>query len=88
MKSTKNPLSLLSARERQVLEMYVSGQRQADIARSLNLARKTISTNLTRCREKFGAYTCDQLRRLARPLLLTASPETSFAAIAPQEMTR
>jgi DNA-binding NarL/FixJ family response regulator len=49
-----DPLSRLSARERQVLQMIAEGSAIVDIARTLSLSRKTVETYRERMMEKLG----------------------------------
>jgi two-component system, NarL family, response regulator NreC len=50
----EDPLSRLSARERQVLQMIAEGTAVVDIARKLSLSRKTVETYRERMMEKLG----------------------------------
>jgi two-component system response regulator NreC len=50
----KDPLSRLSARERQVLQMIAEGNSVVDIAATLSLSRKTVETYRERMMEKLG----------------------------------
>jgi DNA-binding NarL/FixJ family response regulator len=50
----EDPLSRLSARERQVLQMIAEGTTVVDIARKLSLSRKTVETYRERMMEKLG----------------------------------
>jgi DNA-binding NarL/FixJ family response regulator len=50
----EDPLSRLSARERQVLQMIAEGTSVVDIARKLSLSRKTVETYRERMMEKLG----------------------------------
>jgi DNA-binding NarL/FixJ family response regulator len=50
----EDPLSRLSARERQVLQMIAEGSSIVDIARTLSLSRKTVETYRERMMEKLG----------------------------------
>jgi DNA-binding NarL/FixJ family response regulator len=50
----EDPLSRLSARERQVLQMIAEGSSIVDIAGTLSLSRKTVETYRERMMEKLG----------------------------------
>ncbi len=50
----EDPLTRLSARERQVLQMIAEGSSVADIAETLSLSRKTVETYRERMMEKLG----------------------------------
>ena len=50
----EDPLALLSARERQVLQMIAEGNSIVEIARMLSLSRKTVETYRERMMEKLG----------------------------------
>jgi DNA-binding NarL/FixJ family response regulator len=50
----EDPLSKLSARERQVLQMIAEGRPVVDIAGTLSLSRKTVETYRERMMEKLG----------------------------------
>ena len=50
----EDPLSLLSARERQVLQLIAEGNSVVDIAGKLALSRKTVETYRERMMEKLG----------------------------------
>jgi two-component system, NarL family, invasion response regulator UvrY len=58
-------LSLLSARERQVLIALVNGQTPADIAAELHLSPNTVSTYKARLMEKLGQTSLSDLIRYA-----------------------
>ena len=62
---TQARLASLTPRERQVLDMLVSGQTNKAIATDLNLSHKTIEFHRTRLMEKMGAESLVQLVRLA-----------------------
>ena len=49
------PHSLLSAREFQVFQMLVAGRKVSEIARTLSLSVKTVSTHKTKVMDKLGA---------------------------------
>lgn len=50
----RNPLSVLSAREREVLQLTVEGKSAADIAAILSLSPKTVETYRSRLMQKLG----------------------------------
>jgi DNA-binding NarL/FixJ family response regulator len=50
----EDPLSRLSARERQVLQMIAEGSSVVEIASTLSLSRKTVETYRERMLEKIG----------------------------------
>jgi DNA-binding NarL/FixJ family response regulator len=50
-----SPLSALSARERQVLQLVVEGKSSSDIAALVHLSRKTVETYRSRIMKKLGA---------------------------------
>jgi DNA-binding NarL/FixJ family response regulator len=52
----EDPLSQLSARERQVLQMIAEGHSVVDIAGKLSLSRKTVETYRERMMEKLGLH--------------------------------
>jgi DNA-binding NarL/FixJ family response regulator len=52
----EDPLSRLSARERQVLQMIAEGHAVVDIAGKLSLSRKTVETYRERMMEKLGLH--------------------------------
>jgi DNA-binding NarL/FixJ family response regulator len=52
----EDPLSRLSARERQVLQMIAEGNSVVDIAGKLSLSRKTVETYRERMMEKLGLH--------------------------------
>jgi DNA-binding NarL/FixJ family response regulator len=52
----EDPLSQLSARERQVLQMIAEGYSVVDIAGKLSLSRKTVETYRERMMEKLGLH--------------------------------
>jgi DNA-binding NarL/FixJ family response regulator len=52
----EDPLSRLSARERQVLQMIAEGHSVVDIAGKLSLSRKTVETYRERMMEKLGLH--------------------------------
>jgi DNA-binding NarL/FixJ family response regulator len=68
----RNPLEYLSAREREVLQLTVSGATSASIARRLALSPKTVETYRSRIREKLGVTDHAALIRFA--LKHAASP--------------
>jgi DNA-binding NarL/FixJ family response regulator len=60
-----DPLSPLSARERQVLQMIAEGRAIVDIASALSLSRKTVETYRERMMEKLGVSDFAALIRFA-----------------------
>jgi DNA-binding NarL/FixJ family response regulator len=50
----EDPLTRLSAREREVLQMIAEGRSIVDIAETLSLSRKTVETYRERMMEKLG----------------------------------
>ncbi len=61
----RSPFESLSSREREVLQLTVSGATSAVIARKLNLSPKTVETYRSRIMEKLGAQNLPELVRLA-----------------------
>jgi DNA-binding NarL/FixJ family response regulator len=59
------PHAGFTAREFQIFHMLVAGQRVSDIARTLNLSEKTVSTHKTRIQQKTGAASTAALVRYA-----------------------
>jgi DNA-binding NarL/FixJ family response regulator len=51
-----NPLALLSAREREILQMMVEGRSSAQIAQILGLSPKTVETYRSRMMRKLGIH--------------------------------
>lgn len=67
------PLSVLGAREQQVLRLLASGQRSADIAASLGISPATVDVHRRNIKHKLGISTTAELTRYAvREGLLTA----------------
>jgi DNA-binding NarL/FixJ family response regulator len=62
---SKNPLELLSSRERQVLQMLAEGHDTAAIAAMLSLSRKSVETYRGRMMEKLGIRDVPGLVRFA-----------------------
>jgi DNA-binding NarL/FixJ family response regulator len=63
--STKNPLELLSSRERQVLQMLAEGHSVANIAATLSLSPKSVETYRGRMMEKLDIRDVAGLVRFA-----------------------
>jgi two-component system, NarL family, response regulator NreC len=61
----RSPLEYLSAREREVLRMTMSGATSTEIARRLLLSPKTVETYRSRIRDKFGVADHAALIRFA-----------------------
>lgn len=61
-------LGLLSAREREVLELLIDGRSNDDIATSLFVARRTVETHRQRIMKKLGAHTIADLVHVAARL--------------------
>jgi DNA-binding NarL/FixJ family response regulator len=61
----EDPLSPLSARERQVLQMIAEGRAIVEIASALSLSRKTVETYRERMMEKLGVEDFASLIRFA-----------------------
>lgn len=57
--------SELTARERQILALYATGENPKAIAASLGVSPKTVQNQLTRLRDKLGLYEPAQLVRYA-----------------------
>lgn len=51
----------LSAREREVIELLVTGMTQREVGRALQAAEHAVEMRLRRARAKFGALTTTQL---------------------------
>jgi len=63
--ATRDPLSALSARERQVLQLLAESRSVAEIARSLSLSPKTVETYRARLFDKLGIRDLPALVRFA-----------------------
>jgi len=63
--AAKDPMSLLSARERQVLKMLAEGHPVVRIAAKLSLSRKTVETYRERTMEKLKLSDLPALVRFA-----------------------
>jgi DNA-binding NarL/FixJ family response regulator len=61
----EDPLSRLSARERQVLQMIAESHSTADIAGTLSLSRKTVETYRWRMMDKLGLHDVASLVKFA-----------------------
>lgn len=61
----QSPFDLLSARELEVVKLLCQGKRGSDIAESLHLSPKTVSTHKQRLLEKLGVEDVVTLSRLA-----------------------
>lgn len=61
----EDPLSLLSDRERQVLQLIAEGRSVVDIAGKLSLSRKTVETYRERMMEKLGLHDFASLIKFA-----------------------
>ena len=61
----RSPFELLSAREREVLQLTVQGAASAAIARKLKLSPKTVDTYRSRLMEKLGVQNLPELVRFA-----------------------
>jgi DNA-binding NarL/FixJ family response regulator len=61
----RSPLELLSAREREVLQLTVEGETSAAIAGKLVLSPKTVDTYRSRLMEKLGVQNLPELVRFA-----------------------
>jgi two-component system, LuxR family, response regulator FixJ len=64
---TETRLSLLTPREREVLDLVVAGQANKAIARQLQISMKTVETHRAKVMEKMGA---DSLPSLVRTAIL------------------
>jgi len=60
-----SPFSLLSAREREVLQLVAEGKSTRDIADKLNLSAKTIETHRMHIMEKLNMHTVAELTKYA-----------------------
>jgi two-component system invasion response regulator UvrY len=63
--TASTPFEQLSPREMQVTLMILDGRRNKDVAGSLSLSEKTVSTYRQRIYEKLGVGTDVELTRLA-----------------------
>ena len=59
------PHTLLSDREHQIFELIVAGKSITEIAHTLNISVKTVSTHKTRIKQKLGRKTVAELVRYA-----------------------
>ncbi len=64
-KHATNPLDLLSAREREVLQWIAEGKTNKEIATGLNLSVYTVDGHRTRIMEKLGLHSVSELVRFA-----------------------
>ncbi|MBU1936831.1 response regulator transcription factor [bacterium] len=62
---TSSPFSMLSAREREVLQLLAEGRTTRDIADLLNLSTKTIETHRMHVMEKLNIHTIAELTKYA-----------------------
>lgn len=62
---TPNPMSSLSARERQIMRMVVAGMSSAAVAQELHLSPKTVDTYRSRLMNKLGVHDLANLVRVA-----------------------
>lgn len=60
-----HPLTALTQRERQVFELTVGGKTTRDVARELNISRRTVETHRSRVLHKLGVHSALDLVRLA-----------------------
>jgi len=60
-----DPMATLSARERQIMRMVVSGMSSAAVAQELNLSPKTVDTYRSRLMSKLGVHDLANLVRVA-----------------------
>ena len=63
--ATEEPLTRLSSRERQVLQLLAEGRATADIAATLSLSPKTVETHRTRMMKKLGIHDLASLIKFA-----------------------
>ena len=61
----ESPVSLLSRREREVLQLVVEGKASKEIARILHISSKTVDTYRSRLMEKLGVKDLPSLVRFA-----------------------
>jgi DNA-binding NarL/FixJ family response regulator len=64
-RQSQSPLELLSAREREVLQLTVEGNSSAEMAARLGLSPKTVETYRSRLMEKLGVRDITELVRFA-----------------------
>lgn len=64
-KHATNPIDLLSAREREVLQLIAEGQTNKEIATKFNLSVYTVDGHRTRIMEKLGLHSVSELVRFA-----------------------
>jgi DNA-binding NarL/FixJ family response regulator len=64
-RQTAHPLSALTQRERQVFELTVAGKTTRDVAKELNISRRTVETHRSRVLHKLGVHSALDLVRLA-----------------------
>jgi DNA-binding NarL/FixJ family response regulator len=70
----KGPLSSLSPREREVLQLVVEGKSSKEIARLIHISNKTVDTYRGRVMQKLGVHDLASLMRFAIEHGLTTSP--------------
>jgi DNA-binding NarL/FixJ family response regulator len=70
--ASRNPLQLLSSRERQVLQMLAEGHLVPDIAATLSLSPKSVETYRSRLMEKLGIHDFATLVKVALQHGITA----------------
>jgi DNA-binding NarL/FixJ family response regulator len=64
-KHVSNPLDLLSAREREILQLVAEGKTNKDIAKLLTLSVYTVDGHRTRVMDKLGLHSVGELVRFA-----------------------
>src|SRR3954463_14117204 len=64
-RQVSHPLAALTQRERQVFELTVTGSTTRDVARELNISRRTVETHRSRVLHKLGVHSALDLVRLA-----------------------
>jgi two-component system response regulator NreC len=64
-KQAKNPVDVLTAREREVLQLIAEGQTNKDVAGRLKLSVYTVDGHRTRIMEKLGLHSVGDLVRFA-----------------------
>ncbi|MBN2719511.1 MAG: response regulator transcription factor [Proteobacteria bacterium] len=72
--SEKNPVNILSPREREVLQLVVEGKTSKEIARVINISNKTVDTYRYRIMNKLGVGDLAGLVRFAIRNGLTGPP--------------